>query len=226
MLTDIATVDALMPSEIVLLSAARFLPASGPLDRYRVLGSEQGVSKRRLVELMYAVGLLAAEADGEIRLMLRPKKALLGLRTVPALYVEQAGGCGGAPDASLEGALCALFQKLSARKGPCEVEALVYAFLRQDVADPYAAAIDAVYTRMARRHLLETIEDTKLKVFIVRRYVLPPKTASLASEGGQRVASLLQACREARPELWRMLLMQIDAGVRRRTRNDEVASAA
>jgi hypothetical protein len=217
------TAATLIPSEQVLLNAATLVPKGGLLDKYKVLGTEVEVSKKQLARLVYAAAFLALEQAGDIRLEVRPKKALLGLRTVQALYAQPVDGPHAWPQVSLEAHLLSLAEQLQAKKGQNEVNNIIYAFLGKDVVDPYDLAIQMVYERLADRSVVTVVEEKKLKIFTVRRFALPEATAAVALGYAETARQFIAAGEVGKGELWKMLLAQIDKGISNRTEEHETS---
>jgi hypothetical protein len=195
----------LAPSEVVYLEGDRFAPAGGVFSGYRLPGGAS-VSKRELAQQLYAAAFLAAEQAGTLTLAVRPKRTLLGLRTVQALYADPTGRTNPHPHNSLERYL----PRLALRQN--EVWRILHELLHE-CADPYAEAVHLVGTTLADRGLLEVNRSKLLGVFTRTEIHLPERTESLAAGRVSEVQTLLFECQQARPDLWRMLITDIAKGI-------------
>jgi hypothetical protein len=82
--SEIDPTNPLKPSELIYLNGERFAKKvmAGNIELLHV---DDKVSMERLGEAMLVAALLASEAQGAIKLDIREKKALLGLRKVYGL---------------------------------------------------------------------------------------------------------------------------------------------
>lgn len=208
------TLAVLTPSEVVLLNGSRFAGKPGFLDKWKVLGTDTEVSRRELVLNAYAAALLAGDAAGDLRLEVRGKKALLGLRTVQTLYAEP-GTATAWPAGCVEGAFRSWAERLRVKNRHQLVD-ILDAWQETDVTSPEDRALNLINQGLATRGLLQVIEEKKLKVFTVRRYALPESTAALAQAAAGEVEALLKKCQQERPELWRLLTSHIALALKRR----------
>jgi hypothetical protein len=204
----------LTPSEVVYLSGNRFVPPGAPLAGYRLVGSGVSISKRELAEQVYAAAFLAAEKAGVLHFAISPKKTLLGLRTVQALYADPTGRTSPYPFNSLESRL------LSLGSGPNEVQRILHDLIPES-ADPFAQANHLVGSYLADRGLLRVSRSKELLVFTKTEVQLPARMAELATDRVNEVKSLLSECQEARPELWKKLIDDISKGISSRQYQDD-----
>ena len=117
--------DPLTPSELVYLNGERF--ANKVLvGNVELLHTDEKVSMAQLGEAMIAAAILANEAIGAIRLDIREKKALLGLRKVDSLFVDPLNPEVMWPSPSLEGDLTTMSVETQAEGGGVEVRKLLY----------------------------------------------------------------------------------------------------
>ncbi len=106
---------ALAPSEVLLLNGEKFAVDAGRLFNPRIELPTTGarVSVVQLTQALLAVALLANEQADTIRLSVRPKHTLIGLRTVDTLWVESTGIASTWPAASLELAIYLMCSRVS-----------------------------------------------------------------------------------------------------------------
>jgi hypothetical protein len=207
---------SLTPSEVVCLNGSRFAPKGGFGDRYKLLGEELEVSKKQLSVQVYAAAFAANMGSGNIRLDVREKKVMFGMRTVHQVFVE-AGPEISWPPWTLEAAIGPVALQLQASRASHEVKAVVSAFLREDADDPWNKAIDMIRDGLAHRGLLVRWEEKKLKIFTVAKYSLPPETAALAAAQLDGAQALLAGIQQSQPDLWNLLTADIAAGINSRT---------
>jgi hypothetical protein len=205
------------PSELVLLRAPEFIPAGGVLDKTKLFDSEVAVSTKGLARTAIAVALFANEQAGAIGLFARQKNALLGLtkRTLP--YADPANTTVQWPSPCLETSVKALAETWFANKGQNDVATLVYRLQPKDVPNPWAALIEMLMHSLAARGLLQTEQKKQLGIFKSTHYILPPSTADLAARlPGSPIQQWLADSARTRPELHKLLLDQIEQGLKQR----------
>ena len=148
---------------------------------------------------------------------MREKKVLLGITKVNSIYAEPLFRVD-FPVGSLEAQIYDLASELKIMKGKNEIVNLVYAWMRQDVSNPWAKAVELIQVGLGVRQLLNVIQEKKLKIFTTTRYELPESTRSLAASlPPEPVQQLLSDCRDYRPEVWNLLVKQIKQGINNRT---------
>jgi hypothetical protein len=191
------------------------------INNIELLNGEK-VASDQLGQAMMAVAFLANEAAGTVRLEVRKKKALLGLRKVDALYAEPVGTANW-PEGSLEAQIGAIAVQLTGGDKPRnEVSTVLYQWMQEDAPAPWSWAAQLVRETLARRGLLETVSEKKLKIFTATRHTLPQSTATLAAELPlEPVQALLETCQKTRPEVWKLLVKNIKTAVSRRTEADD-----
>lgn len=207
-------------TELVLFYGDRFATKAGMLGNSNVelllTGGEAAYDQLARVVLPLAV--LANEQAGVLRLEVRQKKALLGLRSVQYLEAIPAGGRASWPAGCLEDRAQALVNP-----GPRAVEDLLYALLQADSNNAYAQAVGLVQEGLAGRGYLVTEQFKKVKVFTMTRYALADGTRELASGrdvGG--IQALLGSVQQGRPEVWKLLLEATNKALSRRTESSDM----
>jgi len=209
------------PSELVLLRGDQFAKKV-MMGNIKLLHSEASVSVSQLGQAILAVAVLAAEAAGNLQLEVRQGKAMFGLRKVKNLYANPTPTPVEWPEYSLEAQLPPIAERFKNDQDSHEVSNLIYAWLRQDSSSPWQSTIEMVKSGLAERGLLDTSEETKLKVFTVTNYSLPQDTALLAAEQPiEPVKQLLANCENDRREIWDLLVKQIKSAIKARTEQDD-----
>jgi hypothetical protein len=209
----------LAPSERVLLDGDRFVgaPSLTTGKEELLLKSDRKVALNPLAERTLAAAVLGAERAGALKLELRQRKALFGLRTVTELYAVRNGATDHFPEGSLEQSFARHFAD-----GERVVSALLHDAMEEDSGWPAAHALFLVKRGLSARGLLETEERKRLKLFTTSRLIATDALRELASrESGEGEQALLAACERERPEIWKRLTKEIDdALVRRREVSD------
>lgn len=210
----------LTASEQVFLQGEKFAEKGGMLNKYKLMHTDEQVSLSDLVTKVIAAAFLASEKAGAIRLEVRKKKALLGLAKITSIYAEPLTDVD-FPSGSLEAKFSNLAVQYQLMKGTNEIWMLVYAWLRMDVASPWARAAELIQAGMGERQLVDVITEKKLKIFTSTRYELPESTRSLAAAAPvHTVQQLFADCQTNRPEVWEILVKQIKQGVDKRKEVD------
>jgi len=209
------------PSELVLLKGDQFAKKV-MMGNIKLLNSEASVSVSQLGQAILAVAVLAAEAAGNLQLEVRQGKAMFGLRKVKNLYANPTPTPVEWPKYSLEAQLPPIAERFKNDQESHEVSNLIYSWLRQDSSSPWQSTIEMIKSGLAERGLLDTSEETKLKVFTVTNYSLPQDTASLAAEQPiEPVKQLLVNCENDRREIWDLLVKQFKSAIKARTEQDD-----
>ena len=209
------------PSELVLLKGDQFAKKV-MMGNIKLLNSEASVSVSQLGQAILAVAVLAAEAAGNLQLEVRQGKAMFGLRKVKNLYANPTPTPVEWPKYSLEAQLPPIAERFKNDQESHEVSNLIYSWLRQDSSSPWQSTIEMIKSGLAERGLLDTSEETKLKVFTVTNYSLPQDTALLAAEQPvESVKQLLANCENGRREIWDLLVNQFKSAIKARTEQDD-----
>lgn len=202
--------NPLTPSEVVFLNGEAFAKKA-VLGNVELLHSDEKVSLAEFGKAILTSAILGCEQAGAFRLELREQKAMLGLRKAQRLFAVPAVPRVSLPEYSLEATFSDLAVHL-ALKDKNDIYTMVHTWLRQDAMSPWNTALELVQAGMARRGLLEAVQEKKLKVFTVTRYNLPERTIRLAK--GQSVGAvkaLLENCERTRPEVWK----ELEAGIKK-----------
>lgn len=138
--TELDPANVLTASELIFLNGEQFAKKVmiGNID---LLHSAEKVSAAELGQAMVVSAFLSSERAGAIRLEVREKKVLLGLRKAKGLYAAPATAIEW-PDYSREAQIGSIAADLAAEKGANEVANIVYAWLREDSGSPWQAAIE------------------------------------------------------------------------------------
>lgn len=210
----------LTPSEVVFLNGEQFAKKA-MLGNVDLLHSEEKVSLAQLAQAILATALLAGEAAGAIRLEVRERKAMLGLRKVRDLFAVPTEPREKLPEHSLE----AVFADLALHLAPQDkndVYTLLYQWLREDAISPWNTTMELMKAGMADRGMLEATQEKKLKLFTVTHYAFPERTSRLVKgQPAGPVKALLENCAHTRPEVWEKLEASIKKAIRARTESSD-----
>lgn len=206
------------PSELILLNGEQFAQKAGLFrSNVELFHIKVKVSTQQLGQAILAAGVLANEQAGAIRLEVRhgyPGTLL----AVPCKRVAW-------PADSLESEVFRLARVLPPGEESDEVSAIIWAWIRGGCVNPWLLTVGMVAAGLAARGLLETDKAKRLADFFFvapTRYVLPERTASLvAQQPVEPIRQLLWACQQNRPQVWDLLVKQIEAAVNERRREAE-----
>jgi hypothetical protein len=204
----------LTPSEQVYLNGEKFAPKGGVFNTTQLIHMDYKVNEAPLAQALVAAAFLTLEQQGTLRLEIRQKKVMFGLASSKALYADPVGQMAAWPAYTLESALPGWAYQLAGDKGQNEVHSILYAWLTQDVGAPFEEVFNRIKYGLAARGLLETRQETHLKIFKSTAYVLPEGTRQLAvSQPLEPIQQLLGWCQQSRPEIYASLFDQIKKGI-------------
>jgi hypothetical protein len=204
----------LTPSELVYLNGEKFAPKGGVFNTTRLFHLDSSVGSAPLAQAVVAAAFLTLEQQGTLCMEVRQKKVLFGLTSTKALYADAVGQMAAWPAYTLESALPGLAYQLAGNKGQNEVHSILYAWIGQDVGAPFEEVFNRIKYGLAARGLLETRQETHMKIFKSTAYVLPEGTRQLAAvQPLQPVQQLLGWCQQSRPDVYSALFEQIKKGI-------------
>jgi hypothetical protein len=212
---------SLTPSELVLLHGEKFAKKV-MLGNTELLHIDAKVSMTKLGEAMLCAAFLGSEAGGSIRLEVRQKKAMLGLRKVNGLFADPVSAIMW-PSPSIEAEITSRAnQRPSGGESP-EVSTIIYDWLGVNSSSPWQMVVEMVKAGLAGRGLLEAIEEKRLKIFTTTRYELPQSTAAMAATRSvAHIEQMFELGERGRPEVWKLLKKQIKSAISSRTESDDV----
>lgn len=204
---------SLTPSEAVLLQPERFAPRDTlfTVGFEPVLGGEK-VALAPLAETLLVVALLANRRADALRLEIRPKKALFGLRTVRPLVAEVTGTNPGWPAGTLEAAVLGVLAG-----GTREAYDVLYAALREDQMNPASWVTVLAMQGLHARGLMEAREKKALKVFTVTEMVPGPELEGVVRAHGSAAEEALLREAQERTEEWNALRKAASGAISART---------
>jgi hypothetical protein len=200
------------PSQMVLLRGEVFTRRRGKLE----LPSGAKASSRELGETLMMVAFLACASEGVLELQIRPQKALFGLRSVRALFVEPQLTSVPWPQSTLEAWLAHLALQLRP-EGQHRVRTLVYVLLRENSTDPWRQIVEEVQGGLVALGILERQEDPRLSTTRRRRArVATLVEDSVLSLPIDHVRGLVESYRRSAPQIWRLLRREVSQGISHR----------
>ena len=212
--------NPLTPSEVVFLNGEQFAKKV-MLGNVDLLHSDEKVSLAQLAQAIVAAAILACEAAGAIRLEVRERKAMFGLRKVRDLFAVPTEPREKLPEHSLEATFADLAIHL-APKDNHDIYTMLYHWLREDAVTPWNTVMELLKAGMAERGMLDATEEKKLKIFTVTHYAFPERTARLVrGQPAGPVKALLENCERTRPEVWEKLEASIKKAIRARTESTD-----
>jgi hypothetical protein len=171
----------LTPSELVYLNGEKFVAKAGIFNATRLMHMDYPVGAAPMAQAVIAAAFLTLEQQATLRLEIRQKKVLFGLASSKALYADAVGQMAAWPAYTIESALPGLAYQLAGNNAQNEVHSILYAWLGQDVGSPFEEVFNRIKAGLAARGLLETRQETHLKIFKSTVYVLPEGTRQLAA---------------------------------------------
>jgi hypothetical protein len=210
-------VAKLAPSELILLNGDRFAGKSR-IGNVKLPQNGVVVSAGDLGQIILAAALLACEKASVIRLEVRKKKTLLGLRKVDALYVDPLKYNDDWPKHSFESEIYSIAVRLMEGKGNNEVENIIYEWLGENSGSPWQRAVELVQSGLADRGALARIQERHMKVLKTTSYKMTVSTARQAAEQPiEPIMRLLEECQIARPDIWQLLISGMKSAIDSRT---------
>ncbi len=207
----------LAPSEMVLLNGERFA-SRARFGNVKLPQSGEGVSAKELGTILLATAFLAAERACAVRLDVREKKTLFGLRKVDTLYAEPLDSHVAWPKNCLESQIYVLADKLRRDQNRHEVANIIYIWLGHDTNSPWHTAVDHVQSGMADRGALARIQERTLRILKTTGYKVTVSTSRQAAEMPlSPIFQLLEDCQRTRPYIWQLLMKQIKTAIDSRT---------
>jgi hypothetical protein len=210
----------LTPSELVFLNGEQFAQKV-MIGNVELLHNNEKVSLTQLGMAILCAAFLGCEEAGDFSLGIGERKAMLGLRKVRELYAVPGSANVRLPEGSLEAVLAGLAGRYEERDNH-SVQNLVYAWLREDTSSPWNNAMGLLKAGMARRGLLDTREEKKLKIFTVTHYSVAEETRRLLrGQSFAPVKRMLESCAKSHPEKWKLLESGIKKAISARTESQD-----
>jgi hypothetical protein len=210
----------LTPSEVVFFNGEQFA-SKVMMGNIELLHNSEKVSLTQLGMAVLSAAFLGCEEAGAFSLGIGERKAMLGLRKVRELYAVPGSDRVHLPEESLEADLASLAKRFEERDNHT-VQNLIYAWLREDSGSPWNSAMGLLKAGMAKRGLLDTREEKKLKIFTITHYSLAEETRTLLrGQSFTPVKSMLESCAQSQPEIWKLLESGIKKAISARTESQD-----
>jgi hypothetical protein len=208
----------LTPSDIVFLNGEQFAVEQGMLagGNFTLLHNGTKVGHVSLATAMFAAALLANEAAGTLRLSVKPKKAMLGLKTTTAAWAEPTGAKGNWPAQSFEEVLL-LHMGGQARW----VTDILFDALLVMSTYPHTLPTLVLQTFLTDRGILTTTEKKKLGIFNATSFNLPPQSREvIAAHSTAPVKKMIAELQRSRPDLYQAIEAAVKDAIGRRREYD------
>jgi hypothetical protein len=206
--------DQLTPSEFVLLNGDKFAGRS-KFTNVKLPHKDAKVAIDHLLIAMLAAAVLANEQVGVLALKVGEKKVLGRQRST--VYAHLVNPNADWPEYSLEAEIRKQAESLLVDSGR-EAYVLIHGWLAHDSRSPWRRGFEKVRGNLVSRELLQKIETRRFRVFTKTEYALSPYAVELFNPQQKELTKkLLADCERHRPQLWKLLLDQIDYGFVRRT---------
>lgn len=204
------------PSELILLNGDKFAPEV-ETDGHQLLCSDGMVNGNYLAVMMVAAAILANEEEGALFVELaEQKKKLFSSKSRQQVLLRPAGLTPSWNGYTLESAVLFSTGQLFATQADCSVRNVIYTFLMEDRKQPWTKVIEFVEWGLATSNWLMPVEGDATGAFEVP-FICPQKVQELAfSQPMGPVKSLFSTCKANTPELWKVLLAEIDQALKER----------
>ena len=204
------------PSELILLNGDRFAPEV-EADGHQLLCSDCMVNGNYLAVMMIAAAILANEAEGALTIELAdPKKNLFASKPRQQVILRPAGLTPSWNGYTLESALLFSTGQLFATQADFSVRNVTFTFLMENRKQPWTKVIEFVEWGLATSNWLMPVEGDAAGAFEVP-FICPQKVQELAfSQPLGPIKNLFSTCKANTPELWKVLLAEIDQALKER----------
>ena len=199
------------PSELILLQADKFAPeAKLPGSAHQLLCSEGVVSGPYLATVILAASILANVDEGALNIEIKQQKKKLFGAASSQVFISPIGQPPSWNGYTLESAVLFAAGQLFAVQGEYSVQNVVHTILIEDRKSPWEKVIETVEWGLASSNWLMPVEGEAASIFSTP-FICPEKVRELAF--GQSLApvkQLLADCKNNTPEIWSMMLDEIE----------------
>ncbi len=205
------------PSELIFLNGDKFAPESSKGDHFQLLTSDIVVSGPYLVNMMVAAAVLANEQMGALQLELNKEKGLLGLGSARNLLVTAVGQPPNWPGYTLEAAIPYLASQIGPYRGRNTLYAILLNVVTEDIPHYWKKIIEMVEWGLASSNWLMPVEGNAASAFSIP-FICPAKVKELATQQPlDPLRKLLSECKKNRPEVWTVMMSEIEHAGRDRS---------
>jgi hypothetical protein len=204
------------PSEIILLNGDKFAPEV-ETGGHQLLCSDGMVNGHYLAVMMVAAAILANEEENALVIEEKPaRKKLFSSDPGNRLFIHPVGQAPSWNGYTLESAVLFTAGQFYAIQGDTSIRNVVYSILMEDRKNPWQKLIEFVEWGLATSNWLMPVEGDAAKAFQTP-FICPEKVQELAfAQPLSPVKSLFSNCKKNNPELWKLLLSDIDLGLKDR----------
>ena len=206
------------PSELILLNGDQFAPEieSGG---HQLLCSDGMVNGHHLAVMMTAAAILANVEEKALEIETR-KRRKISFSSSPneSILIHPVGQPPSWNGYTLESAILFSSGQIFAVQDEFSVRKVVYAVLLEDRKTPWQKIIEFVEWGLATSNWLMPVTGDAAKAFQTP-FICPEKVQELAfAQPLDAVKGLLSSCKKNTPELWKLLLGEIDQALKDRVK--------
>ncbi len=204
------------PSELILLNADKFAPEV-ETGGHELLCSIGMVNGQYLAVMMAAAAILANEEEGALEIELKEEKRLFSSNKGRQVHIHPIGHAPNWNGYTLESAVLFTAGQLFAVRGDYSARNVIYSVLRENRKEPWQKLIEFVEWGLATSNWLVPVEGDAENA-IETPFVCPDKVQELAfSQPLGPVKNLFSSCKTNNPELWKILLSELDLAIKDRS---------
>jgi hypothetical protein len=205
------------PSELILLNGDKFAPEV-QTGGHQLLCSEGMVNGHYLAVMMTAAAILANEEENALSFEIKQRKKFFSSNPEKQLFIHPLGQPPNWNGYTLESAVLYSAGQFFAVQGDHSVRNVVYSVLLEDRKQPWQKVIEFVEWGLATSNWLMPVEGDAAKAFQTP-FICPDKVQELAfSQPMGPVKELLSNCKKSTPEIWKLLLAEIDQALKDRVK--------
>ncbi len=203
------------PSEFIFLNGEKFAPTAEGNESIPLLCSDSRVNGTQLAILLIMAAVLANESEGALAIELQEKKKFFGGTAKSELYLHTVRPAPNWSGYTLEAAVMFLAGSLF----PTYEHTLyniIYSLLAKDRANPWQKIIELVEWGLVSSNWLIPVKGDAVAAFSTP-FICPGNVRELALEQPVKpVISLLEGCKQRRPDLWQRMTRDIERAFRDR----------
>lgn len=205
------------PSELILLNGDQFAPEV-ETGGHQLLCSDGMVNGHYLAVMMTAAAILASTEENALIIEVKQQKKFLGLGSTQQVLIHPIGQPPNWNGYTLESAILYTAGQFYAVKDDYGVKNIVYTFLHEDRNHPWQKVVEFVEWGLATSNWLMPVEGDAANAFQTP-FICPDKVQELAfSQPLDPIKQLITSCKKNTPELWKLLLAEIDQALKDRVK--------
>lgn len=204
------------PSEHILLNGEKYAQEAEGKNSLPLLISDKIVNGPELAASMLAAAILVNESENALILEVRRSRKLFVAALRQDLYLRPGGVSPNWSGFTIESAVLFISRNLHSIGAGSTVRNLVYTMLTENQREPWKKIIELVEWGLASSNWLIPVEGEAAAAFSTP-FICPEKVRELAlQQPAAPFKDLLSACRKTRPEIWNLMMEEIDQAFRDR----------